>query len=151
VFKFHIDPLITGGKTRYTITIYDMGVREGYYKSIIKPDYALHYLLRYRQSLLENKWVSYRWRKVKARGSGEIADKLLVAFYQGSERHAQIYRLYLISILNIRSIRRVDKLARCFSNLDPVSPVLDTLQSLEKMVEPKKFVQILRGYCLCLK
>ena len=153
IYKFHIDPIKTKGKQRkiaYTLTIYDHGIKTGYYKYIRRIEYP-RYFFRYKQSLIEYNYVKIKEKEISVKGTNQKSKKVVITFFEGSERFADIYRLFLISTLNLRSGRRVDKLARCFANLDPISPVLDTLLSLEKMITLRRFVQVLRGYCLCLK
>lgn len=151
VYKFHVDPVPSRrGRVVYSLTVYEHGFRMGYYKPIVRLEYP-RYFFRYKQSLIEYGFVGFREKIVRVRGTGQEAEKLTVIFYEGSERFAEIYRLFLLSILNIRSARRIDKLAKCFANLDPISPVLDTLITLQKITTLKRFTQILRGYCLCLK
>jgi len=149
--KFHFDPVKTRKGLKYSLTVYDSGVRRGYYKYIERLDYPLIWLLKYRQPLIENGYVKYRRKQVTVKGTGDKAEKLVVVFTGDASRNAQIYTLYLLSILNLRSTRRVEKLAKCFGEMDTISPMVDKLLDLQTMVEPKRFTQILRGYCLCLK
>lgn len=151
-FKFHIDPVYRKDKLRYTLTIYEYGERIGFFKYINNLDYPLHYFLFYRQSLLESKHVIYRKKSIKSKGSRIVdSDKLLIIVDEGAYRFGQIYLMYLLSILNIRSRRRVDKLAKCFGDIDPISPLVDNLWSMKNVVSLNRYVQMLRGYCLCLK
>ncbi|MET1159504.1 MAG: hypothetical protein ABWW65_00950 [Thermoprotei archaeon] len=150
VYKFNILPIMKRGKTRYVVWVYESGNRIASYKYILKPEYALRFLY-YNQSLIETGYVSYNRKNVKVLGGTGKAERIQVVFKEGSERHAQLYMMFLISTLNLRSMRRVDKLAKCFSDIDLVSPVIDKLLELKKMISEKRFIQILRGYCLCLK
>jgi len=149
--KFHLDPVKTKKGLKYSLTIYDSGARTGYYKYIEKIDYALTWLLKYRQHLIESGYVKYKRKQVAVKGSSEKAEKLTVVFSGDASRNAQIYTLYLLSILNLKSTRRVEKLAKCFGEMDTVSPLIDKLLDLRDVVGSKRFIQILRGYCLCLK
>jgi len=149
--KFHINPVKAKGRIRYALTIYEYGARLGAFKPIANLDYPLLYLLRYNQSLLEQGYVKYVKKQVKVPGGSELAEKLAVFFTPEAHAHGKIYMLYLLSLVNLRSKRRAEKLAKCFASLDPVSPVLERLLSLSEVVDAKRFIQILRGYCLCLK
>ncbi|MEM4620461.1 MAG: hypothetical protein QW607_09645 [Desulfurococcaceae archaeon] len=127
-------------KPYYLVRLYESGDLTCVLKKILKPEYIRRWLL-YNQSLLE-----YGYVKVFEKRGGRT---ITVVFDEFSMRHFKLYTLYLHSIINLKSSRRVDCLARCFSNIDATSPVIDLLLDLSRTIDRKKFIGLLRGFCLC--
>ena len=136
--KVVIQP-VQAKKPYYLVKCYDAGRLVFQGRRLVKQDYALKWLL-YNQALIEQGLV-----RVESRGGSATR----VVFSEQAERHFKLYLLYVYSVLNIRSSRRVDCLAKCWSRIDAISPIIDLLWDLMKIIDPKRFSSLLRGYCLC--
>uniref|UniRef100_A0A7J3PK31 Uncharacterized protein n=1 Tax=Staphylothermus marinus TaxID=2280 RepID=A0A7J3PK31_STAMA len=135
-----VSMLIESRKPYYLVRFYESGDLTGVLKKVLKPEFIKRWLL-YNQSLLE-----YGYVKVFEKRGGRT---ITVVFDEFSMRHFKLYTLYLHSIVNLKSNRRVDCLAKCFSNIDATSPVIDLLLDLSRIIDRKKFIGLLRGFCLC--
>jgi hypothetical protein len=130
--------LVQAKKPYYLVRCYDAGRLVFQGKRLVKPDYALKWLL-YNQALVEQGLV-----RVESK-----SDVTRVVFSELAERHFKLFLFHVYSVLNIRSARRADCLARCWSRIDAISPIIDLLWDLMKITELKRFSSLLRGYCLC--
>ncbi len=137
VYRIRINKM--PGRRGYKVIWHERGLKHEF-----GPIYCLdcaRYWFRYKQSLIEYKYVKINTAK----------NRMEILFYEGAERLAEIYRLYLLSLVGLKGTNTKQKalhLAKCFANLDPISPVLDTLNSLGKMIKRKRFVAMLRAYCI---
>lgn len=127
-------------KPYYLVRFYEGG--RAVYKPVklLKPEF-MRFWFNYNQSLLEYGYVSLNERR-----EGRT---IRVVFSEAASRHYKLYVLYLRSIDGLKSGRRVDCLAKCWSRIDSTSPIIDVLWELSMIVEPKRFSNLLRGYCLC--
>jgi hypothetical protein len=131
--------LVRAKKPYYLVRCYDAGKLIFQGKRLVKPDYALKWLL-YNQAPIEQGLV-----RVESRSNGATR----IVFNEQAERYFKLYLFHIYSVLNIRSARRADCLAMCWSRIDAISPIIDLLWDLMKITEPKRFSSLLRGYCLC--
>lgn len=131
--------LVKAKKPYYLVRAYEAGrlVYQG--KRLLNPDYALKWL-RYHQSLVE-----YDHVRVEERKTGTI----VIEFSDFASRHFKLFLFHVLGTLNIKSARKAECLAVCWSRIDATSPIIDTLWELSRIVEPKRFISLLRGYCLC--
>lgn len=132
--------LVDAKKPYYIIRAYDSGKLLITVRRIVKPEYAERWFL-YNQSLIEYGYV----RIVKRRGGRTVC----FVFDEASGRQFELFLLYILSISNLKSPRRIDCLAKCWSQIDAVSPLIDVFLELERITDEKRFIGLLRGYCLC--
>ena len=132
--------LVKAKKPYYLVRAYETGKLIYQGKKLVNPDYALKWLL-YNQSLVE-----YGHVRVKKK---EKTGTITIGFTDFASRHFKLFLFHVVSVLNIKSARKADCLARCWSRIDATSPIIDSLWELSRMIEPKRFTSLLRGYCLC--
>lgn len=132
--------LIDAKNPYYIVRVYDTGRLVSTIKKIFDLDFIKTWFF-YNQSLVEYGYVS----TIVKRGGRTVA----IVFDEAVSRHVNLFLFYLYSVSNLKSRGRVDCLAKCWSRIDAASPIVDVLLELSRMVESKRFFNLLRGYCLC--